>query len=487
MTALGAKTRMPLTYVGAELLRHLPTMGGLTVGGLLSSSRPESWPGAAIWIVLAPLLAFRIAEPFYRRRTFSFALSSSGVLVESGLLDVRRRELRWSSVTAIDTKAPWAFAQFGLVEVDLLQAGEEETHVTIPAITTEQADAFFTEWRRHRDTSAGLTPEPTTPPSGDTLVYRASALDLVIASAIYGHLIAGGAAFALSAFDALDTVGLTVDALSPGKVVFVFAIAAAIVMIAAGAVLTTIIRFGGFAVWTTPEGTTVLRYGLFSHRSRRVDAAAILGVTVKRNPLEVLLGRCRLAIVTADSSQHLGTNLLLPSLPTAVVARVRATAFTGFGDCESVGAGHQTAARMASVAALTAIPPVLLGFALVEAYEWPPLPAVGAAVAIAVLIVLTSRLIGRRYTLHPGPRTIGVTTRHLTTRTDTIRLSAVHVVDDRRIMGRLILSRIHIYAGGPRAFRLLGRGVADIRSILGRPDAPDRLPVGPPATKGTDR
>ncbi|WP_179100249.1 PH domain-containing protein [Leifsonia sp. ALI-44-B] len=478
---------MPLTYVGAELLRHLPTMGGLVVGGLISSSRPESWPGTAVWIVIAPLLAFRVAEPFYRRRTFSFALSDSGVLVESGLLAVRLRELRWSSVTAINTHSPWAFAQFGLVEVDLLQAGEEETHVTIPAVTTEQADAFFAEWQRHRDTPADLTPEPTTLTSGDTLVYRASVLDLVIASAINGHLIAGGAAVALSTFDALDTVGLARDALSLGRIAFVFAIATSIALIAAGAVLTTIIRFGGFTVWATPEGATVLRYGLFSHRSRRVDAAAILGVTVKRNPMEVLLGRTRLAIVTSDSSQHLGTNLLLPSLPTAVVARVRATAFPGFEDSEGAGAGRQTAARMASVAALTAVPPVLLGFVLVGAYEWPLLPALGAAAALAALIVLASRLVGRRYTLHPGPRTIGVTTRHLTTRTDTIRLSAVHVVDDRRIAGRLTLSRINIYAGGPRTFRLLGCGAADIRAILGPPDAPDHLPNDPPAQKGTDR
>lgn len=487
MNMLGGKTRIPLAYVGAELLRHLPTMGGLVVGGLISSSRPESWPGTAVWIVIAPLLAFRIAEPLYRRRTFSFALSGSGVLVESGLLAVRLRELRWSSVTAINTHSPWAFAQFGLVEVDLLQAGEEETHVTIPAVTTEQADAFFAEWQRHRGTSADLKPEPTLLPSGDTLVYRASALDLVIASAIYGHLIAGGAAVALSTFDALDTVGITLEALSLGRVVFLFAIAAAIATIAAGAVLTTIIRFGGFTVWATPEGATVLRYGLFSRRSRRVDATAILGVTVKQNPMEVLLGRTRMAIVTSDSSQHLGTNLLLPSLPTAVVAHVRATTFPGFEDFERAGAGQQTAARMAPIGALTAIPPVLLGFTLGRAYEWPLLPALGAAAALAALIVLTSRIVGRRYTLDPGPRTIAVTTRHLTTRTDTIRLSAVHVVDDRRIAGRLTLSRITIYAGGRRTFRLLGRGAADIRSILSRPDAPDHHPLGLPAQKGTDR
>jgi len=487
MTVLGGKTRMPLTYVGAELLRHLPTMGGLVLGGLISTSRPESWPGAAVWIVIAPLFAFRIAEPFYRRRTFSFALSGSGVLVESGLLAVRLRELRWSSVTAINTHSPWAFAQFGLVEVDLLQAGEEETHVTIPAVTIEQADGFFAEWQRHRDTSADLTPEPTTLPSGDTLIYRASALDLVIASAIYGHLILGGAAVALSSFDALDTLGLTLDALPLGKVVVVFAIAAAIAMVAVGAVLTTVIRFGGFTVWATPEGATVLRYGLFSHRSRRVDAAAILGVTVKRNPMEVLLGRTRLAIVTSDSSLQLGTNLLLPSLPTAVVARVRATTFPGFEDFESAGAGRRTAARMTSVAALTAVPPALLGFALAGACEWPLLSAFGAAVALAVLIVLTNRLVGRRYTLHPDARIIAVTTRHLTTRTDTIRLSAVHVVDDRRIAGRLTWSRINIYAGGPRTYRFLDRGAADIRSILGRPDAPDPLQLNPPAQKGTDR
>ena len=86
-------------------------------------------------------------------------------------------------------------------------------------------------------------------------------------------------------------------------------------------VVATVLRFGGLET-AVNDDAIVLRYGMLSTRERVIDNSAVVGVEIRRSPVEIALGRVRLSLITLDSAGGLGSNLVLPSLREKIAEKI---------------------------------------------------------------------------------------------------------------------------------------------------------------------
>lgn len=463
--------RLPWTYYPATYLEKLPSVLGLIGSGTVLTLQPELWPGPWAWLLIAPLLLARVLAPIVTRMTFRWEHSAGELRVATGLLQRRFRTMPWSSIRTVDAKAPWSFRLFGLSRVEALQAGEENTRLVLPAVGGEDLTALSLLWQA----SAGATPSQDegipgareTRPEG-TLIYRSSAKDLFIASFAYGQFAVVGIGAVLGLADMLNAVGIdSVAALSSlGPVILGAAALLAAVLLGFA---ITYLRYAGFEARTHQQGGVVIRYGALSRHERFLDGESIAGVVLQRNLAEMLLGRIRLSLLTADSTAQLGSNLVLPSLPLKVVAGISSAAF-GDRTATSPVTGSRFPLVLSSALWMTAtfgIPAaVMLAAAGTTAY---PAYTVLACGAIALAAVYgAGRLVTSRLSVQDQPELVTVATTHISERRTTVSMPAVHVVTTSGIAGIARMVRIYFYAGMPRRLGCLFFRTEDVLKIQRR-------------------
>lgn len=471
----------------ASYLGHLTSIIGLTVAGVLYTVQEDLWPGPIAWLLIGPFLAIRLTDPWYVWWTTRVAVRDSAIVHVSGLLERRTQTVAWRDVRAVDVAEPWGHRLLGLAHVTIAQAGGEAARVVIPAVDRptlarirQLADSHRSgeeaATARHADapdartatveSSAGLAAAAAgghaRPDRGRSL-YRATIADLLIASLVFGQFAIAGAAAAYALWEMLETFGLEQAVLRlAGDGAVVAAAVVALVIVLTGAAMTAL-RFWGFEVRVTEGGDVAIAYGAIERRHRTIDASAIAGATLKRNLIEMILGRVRLGLLTTDSAAQLGTNLLLPSLPSRVVDRVVEELLHERAPASPL-TGRAGALRGAALLLVSIAPAAGLAW-LVADQDLPLwLGIVGVALALLLSFAI-GRVLCSRMTFESAQHMVALTTLYVGDRLQLVHAASVHQIAVSRMFGRPYLTRAHYYAGAPRALTAARFSVDDVTAI----------------------
>lgn len=457
--------RLPHRYLAASYAENVPGIAVLLVAAYFSTEA-RLWASGWIWQFAGVLLVVRLGAPLHTWFSFGYAYTREGMWVSTGVLNRRLRFTPWHAVAAVQVDTPWCYRLFGVSHVTLLQGGDDGTKIQLPAVVSTTAMALV-DLARPAAAEAAL-PEPCTSP--DVILYRASTKDLVIASLLYGKFASVGVAGSLVALDALENLGaLPALGLAAAAAPWLVALVA-ILLIAVWGVFWTVVRFAGLET-VMREDSVVLRFGLLATRERVLSADAIVGVELRRNLLELALGRVRLSLVTVDSNARLGSNLVLPGLREAVAERLlEQSALRGAvaSSCwVSAADRRRSLARgvLALVGTWTLAAGVALGFAaLVEASLAYCLAVLVAALAVVRSLGTTA---SARLECDDAGGSVSVSKEFMSLRRSCLDAAALHLVGTVSVVGHAVMVRLHYYAGVPRVLTAT-RFEADDRRALSR-------------------
>jgi putative membrane protein len=192
-------------------------------------------------------------------------------------------------------------------------------------------------------------------------------------------------------------------------------------------------------------------------------------VLLQRNLAEMLLGRTRLSLLTADSSAQLGANLVLPSLPLKAVASISSAAF-GDRTTTAPETGSRLPVVLSSVLWMTATFGIPAGVMLAVAgtTDYPAYMVLACGALILAAVYGAGRTLASRLAVQDQPELVTVGSTHISERRTTISMPAVHVVTTSSIAGIARVARIHFYAGGPRRLTCLFFTTEDVLKIQRR-------------------
>lgn len=494
-----ASERLPLAYLGASYLAHGVTTIGSIIAVVLFLANPNIWPGQWLALVFAAIFVFRMIDPLYEWGTTRVRISDQELTVTTGLISRRTRSIPWHAVRTVESRAPWAHRVFGLFVVRVAQGGDLSTQVTLAGVTRAMREDILAH--SPVPDSAGDPPEeadsvgqadagdeadaverahpaadaaadaaavasvpapasaeasapasasaPVSASASDPVLYRATLADLVFASILFGRFAVAGVAIAFALYEQLERLGLLgVLAFFQGGGAIGFAVFVALVIIGIG-ITASVVRYARLEVSRPAGGGIRVSYGLIETHERAVDAAAIIGIVLQRNPLEMLLGRVRLALLTTDTSEQFGSNLLLPSLPRRTVAHILEQSF---GDRVPP---QNLASRRRVPLLSTALFVVVTGLAGALGY-W--LVAIGVPLGLAIiagliawaLIVVIVRPLVTRVDYHEELGTATLRTLFIVDRETHLDALAIHVVTGTAFLGRTRHVAVHYYAGEAR-------------------------------------
>ncbi|WP_298255534.1 PH domain-containing protein [uncultured Arthrobacter sp.] len=348
------------------LARYLTDLPSLVIGIVGTVVWLSTWvqPWRTIGQFLVGLVIFMIVVgPWIRVLTVRYAVSNQGVQMDSGLLTRRSEFLPWDLVNSVDDRQPWSYRFFGLTEVICAQTGEDGSRITLEALDAERL-ALFQRFAVHAGATGmeqdkpslapitGFCAEPTAEIEGglsnspegtaatpapirplgvgettagdERLVYRTRLVDLVLLSLIYGQVIVLVPPLAFGLLEIAELLSLD-QVLEDGFITGLGSLPTLVLIVVAVlgiGVAATVLKYHDFTVHALADGRLRIRYGLFSTHQRIINPAAVQGVVWQLNAMEQLTGRVRLSVLTLDSSSQLGGNLVLPSLPRAMAARL---------------------------------------------------------------------------------------------------------------------------------------------------------------------
>lgn len=453
-TKTGSSLRLPPQYLPAAYLESGPKLVGSLIAGGLYASTPSSWPGIWGWLALGPLIAVLLFEPVWRWSFTRIDITHTHLRVSTGVMIRREQSLAWDDIGAVDSRQPWAFARWRLYTVTLSQAGDERAKVYLRAadealhreVTTRAGHALGRNAPRRG--SSGESP--------DSLLYRVTTANLLLASVVYGQFAIIGGGVAMSAADTLSQLGADHDIgrwLPAPSGSWTLIVVAGVV--ATGLALT-VVRYASFEVRRLPDGRLIISYGLLSTHTRSIAPGATIGVVAQRNIVETLLGRVRLSLLTTDSAAQLGTNLVLPSLPRRTVERLLREALGG--EWEPPDLVRSSGLRAAGAGCLTIGIMALAATAAVwaaSALRWHPLMLLVAAALALGLAYSATFLLCSEVRVDAGTGHVTLLVTHLVQRQTVLSTAAVHTVAITRIGKHPVVARICFYAGQPRTFRAL--------------------------------
>lgn len=476
-TALAAEQRLPAAYLGASYLAHGVTTLGSVAGVVVFLANPDVWPGKLAVAVFAAILILRVIDPLYEWATTRMTITAQDFRVTSGLFNRRTRSIRWSAVHTVETTAPWAYRLFGLVRVRIAQGGDSSTQVTLAGITREFRDEILTrspvpDSAQTAQESDATAPRPVSaghdgPPPPDArgaLVYRASAGDLVIASLLFGRFAVVAVAIAFALFEQLDNFGL-LGMLDNFNGVGVVGLSVFVALAVAGlGIVSSVIRFGRLQVRINAHGAIAVSYGLIETSDRVIDSAGVTGVVLQRNALEMILGRVRLGLLTTDTSQQFGSNLLLPSLPRDTVTQILHAGFQDRVPFETLATHRRLPAR--SLVAFSAITSIAAGAGFsMHGLGLPIGLAIVGSLVLWAIIVTTARPFVTTLHYDLDAKHVALRMNFIKERDVYIDALAIHLVTSTAVLNRSRWATVHYYAGEPHQRGSVWFSEADLHAL----------------------
>lgn len=457
--------RLPSRYFVATAAEELPPLAGLMLAAALGSRASNTWLSDWAWPLAGVAIGLRVLVPIYRWCSSSYGMTAEGLWTSNGLLHRRVRFVPWGAMATVDIERPWYCRAVGLVRVNVLQGGDSGSAHSLPGVDEATARTMVERAARYEREESQPAAVSGVPGSRESPVFKASIMDLLIASFVYGKFATLGGAAALVVLEVLQTSGLlesVAHAAVSGPVLAGIAVALAIMV---GGFAATVLRFGGLET-TANDDAMVLRHGMLSTRERMIDNSAVVGVEIRRSPVEIALGRVRLSLITLDSAGGLGSNLVLPSLREDIAEKIILESFPDkiathvwrpLSRRHSMLKGASTLGLATMTPTAVALAALALGVGVIYA---------GAVFLISAMLFywLGSTLLAELH-VDEKARSVSITTSYVSTRQKILDLSSVHVVSTLGVRDRPLILRIHYYSGVQRSLTAV-QFDADQRSAL---------------------
>lgn len=460
MNRLASMNRLWPRALVALYLREAPHVVLLSIAMYLSATLPPSWLGRWPVLVFSGLIALRAIEPLYRWYSRRYQVTKAHLTETAGVLKTRTRSLAWSDITAIEIHVPWSHRALGLAIVTVKTDGGPETTVCLDGVDRHDADEFRCRARgvvpgsTQRVSTLGV-PAFTVAEQSSDVVYRASWADLLAASLFYGQFVVLAGVFigALLQFAELFQAAPVVLGVFENYPVVSLGVLA-VVGSAVGCGLT-MVKFHGFSV-AQDSHSIMLEHGLFNTQQRTVRRTDVIGIRLRRNLVEMLFDRVRVSLITTDSSQQLGTNLMLPSLSRQRVDQILSPLLPYHQ--AAVTLGDSGPRRLLPVTLATLLPIVLAAssFAVIRRFmEWSWLAEVLTAGATLLIAAVALRLATARFDFSQTDQgeilwrnQFGAQTQYI------LQLDAVHAATTVSLgpgeHESCQLFRLHFYTGMPK-------------------------------------
>ena len=461
-----APQRLPVKAMVAMSLHGAPGMVSLLIAGLLYYNQPWLWPGPVALYLIGCLLVLRLVHPVYAWATLRYEISKEDFSLTRGLLFRTTSTTAWSDVSVVDIDSPWAFRPFGLGMVSLRSGGQDGAKIDVVGIDEADLEVIVGFVRSLEDARAQTAPSggktdsvnervsESLETAGRTVVYTARRRDLAAANLIYGHVLVLGTGVVLAVSDAMGQL-MILDRASEFFGSHPWAASAVLCgAVLLGGSVAAVVKYHGFTVSRDPTGLSI-RYGWLSINQRDIRSSAVGGIRARRNLIEMLLDRVRIALLTTDSDAQMGTNLVFPSMPRRQVKQILSTSLPDLPRpvlLESSGRG--SIARSLVLLAAIGIP--VLGSAwLVYRMTNPALvPAAVATLTFWFVLALAVRLAKARFSV-AGNR-IGWASCAFVDHEVVLAATGLHSMSAARApKTRMYLVRIHYFAGRPKTLAAL--------------------------------
>ena len=461
-------TRLSARSIGAAYTAAAPMLAVSSIAGAIYLAHPGTWPGVWAWLALAPLIALTLTQPVWRWAFTRVDLSSEGLRVRTGFVHRRDRQFRWQEIVAVDARQSWALRLWRVHEISLSQSGDERTRVHLEGVSDDGRALVLQAFARAQtvnDASFRASRSTTEVLDSDSIIYRSTVPELLVASLVYGQFALLGTGAVFASWDLLEAAGVAA-ALGQG---FAQHPLSAAVLLATSVMLIglalTIVRFARFEVRSSAEGGLTIRYGVVSTHRRHIDTSAVAGVVLHRNLIESALGRVRLSLLTNDSAATLGTNLILPSLRHTVVDEILRTSFPTFDPVGPYRWGSRRSVAGRVLVLVLTLSTAPLAWQGTIAAGWPPIVASAAAACALAVIWVGGRFFCGRLRVDPSARVIELTTTHVVQRRRILAMEAVHVMWSVAFLRRPALVAVAYVAGTPRVLRSARFEPSTIRDI----------------------
>jgi putative membrane protein len=380
-------------------------------------------------VVLASMAA---VWGFLSWRATTYSVSGGAFYLRRGVLQKSERTIPLEHVQSVDTVQGIVQRVFGVVElrVETAGGGVEESDASLPALSRASAS----ELRRAVE-GGGAEPTEDTK-EGTREIRRLDTRRLLIAGATSGQI---GIALSLVAvgsqlFDEFFTEGFLrrlYEALAPGSVVAVVAIALAVGLFAwLLAIAGTVLSYSGFTI-SRDEEFLYIRRGLLEKREATIPLARIQAVQVVEGVLRQPFGLAMLRVESAGygGSESGVSTTLFPLIPRRSVPEFLRRAVPEFSGAITGEPLRRPPWRAARRYLLRAVVPVVIPLAAVFASFYSlgislpvwSYPAAGLLLVLAALlgwsryrdagwdysggcVVLRSRVLARTTALAPRRR-----------------------------------------------------------------------------------
>ncbi|MCL5887950.1 MAG: PH domain-containing protein [Actinobacteria bacterium] len=272
-----------------------------------------------VFVVYSFTTAFSV---FTRWATRLFTFNDRDIRHRGGLLTKTDVAIPWTSVVAIEVHKDPIRSFVGCCKVVIRASAGLDSEITLDTVRLELAEeiqrASNLAIAQAREAEAGLE-STSREEAGVEHVFAASQRDMVAMSLAYWRFALFGP-FIVAAYLELSQLtrlpeaeGLFADILSLNPISQLALLGGLTLTSVAYGYLVTLVRFWKFRAHIT-EGSLILEGGLFTNQRRAIQLDGVIGVVLKRNFLDVIMGRGRLALLTRDAGHVLGKNVVFPAL-----------------------------------------------------------------------------------------------------------------------------------------------------------------------------
>lgn len=340
---------------------------------------PDAWRAWSIPAFIAVAALAALAPPLAHWATTRYRLGDDSIMLTSGVVFRQRRTIGYDNIHAISSTSPFYMQPFNVVQLVISTGGTTDADITLDAVpaalqleletlraaaqadpdptgagagtgtgvraanatnATNAADAADTA-----DAPAADAPTVATVPTVATMptttatapVYRASIRDIVLfavtdlgmfaaLTVIYGFLSQWRDRVPQ---EWSDRIGQSANwIVAQGAIVIASAALLGLIVLLVVSIISSILRFYGFAIWRRGDDLVVVR-GLLTRRTATVPVGRIQAITVKQSPLRRPFGLCSVGLGLSssgagdeDSGSNQALSQILPVIGTADVYRV---------------------------------------------------------------------------------------------------------------------------------------------------------------------
>ncbi len=442
----------------------------------------------------ATLLILRLAAPPYKYFTTVYSVDHLGATMRRGLLMRKTVSVTWKSVTAVKSQSAWAQKLFDVSTVSFSQGGENAEKLTFHGVNQARrrslearviaAGVSLSADAQSEPVRPGSTSELSGPIGSDDLLYSMRPWDLVVVGLVQGQAVMIAPAALLAARETLDELGLsrhfdgfTAQLGEVGSLLFLLAVGALL------GIVGTIGRFYRFQIGRRTDGSLEVHYGSLNMTRRVVHPESLVGVAVRQNAAEALLGRVRLVLLARDSRGGVSSDIAFPSLNEASIAEVLQLHFPAFAGSIRWSTTSRASRALRGLLATAALIGLGVGLGLVLDRVLPRILVLGIVVSTLVALYLFARLLTASLDspaagLLRGRTCLG-SERQTVVHADSVHGWTTFDGPTGTRQGRHVFSTVHYFASRPRRLSALfvQQGVLDLL-VPGRSFRLDSSTVG---------